>query len=152
MDLSGPHEATPQPGCRVGASIARYFMVISVKFASTATAPQHDISDNSIPEAELIPQAAEPQAAADEQEATQEREHTAEVEQPFTEDSPHDPPDDAAEGATKPLLYVALLERKSEAPEKLQGLLAHICASVPTMALYLDASCTESTRTWGRSF
>ena len=32
VDLSGPHEATPQPGQKVGSSPAHYFLVLTVKF------------------------------------------------------------------------------------------------------------------------
>ena len=31
LDLSGPHEATPQPGHKVGSSPAHYFLVLAVK-------------------------------------------------------------------------------------------------------------------------
>ena len=32
VDLSGPHEGTPQPGHRVGSSLAHYFLVLTVRF------------------------------------------------------------------------------------------------------------------------
>ena len=38
VDLSGPHEPTPKPGFRVGAAMAHYFLVVTVRLAVTPSA------------------------------------------------------------------------------------------------------------------
>ena len=69
-DLSGPHEATPVPGNKVGAAYAHYFLALSIKL-------------------------------------------------------PAEPPDDRANGENENMLvYVALLRKSSETPDKAMELLA----------------------------
>ena len=74
VDLSGPHEASPLPGHKVGAAYARYFLVLTIRL------PPGDPSAES--------------------EVLQEE--------------------------VKPLLYVALLSKKSEAPHKVMELLSQV--------------------------
>ena len=40
MDLSGPHEPSPQPGRKVGSALAHYFLVLSVRFAPAGKAKE----------------------------------------------------------------------------------------------------------------
>ena len=111
MDLSGPHEATPRPGARVGASNAHYFLVVTVKFSTTAqaaTAPETDVQE-------------------------------AGGAQQDSDSAPAAQPGVASEEMTCTLMYADLLEKKSETPVKLQGILAQIRSehgSMPSNLVY----------------
>ena len=134
-------------------------MVLSVNFAAPASDLTHIIYQNSSSqggEAEQIPLATAGHTtgslaadAEDEREAPPDDGNPApEVDTSF--DSPQDIPNDV-EAPLKPLLYVALLKRKSETPEKLQGLLSQIRAdhgSLPCCLVMLRLAC--SVPCWSR--
>ena len=100
VDLSGPHEGTPQPNQRIQSNQAHYFLVLSIKLGN--------------PKEEDSPQPEAPEGS------------------PQPEAPPDDPPEEVPalvqeevqEEFMKPILYVALLAKKSEAASKIQELLA----------------------------
>ena len=98
MDLSGPHEGSPQPGARVGSSQAHYFLVITVKFAD----------EKKEGEEQLPGEGQEVQDRGGAQEASQEE-------------------------PKKPILYAAIMEKKSDTAKKLQALLAQIRSEFGSM-------------------
>ena len=123
VDLSGPHEGTPQPGSRVGSSLAHYFLVITVKFAEEVDGEQpaggqnHDVqhggSDARVPDSE--------------------RKVAPHFVDPFAAGSDAPAPDSQQESWKKPILYAAIMEKKSDTPSKLQRLLAQIRSEHGTM-------------------
>ena len=98
MDLSGPHEGTPQPGQRIHSNQAHYFLVLTVKL-------EIDEPPGDPP--------AQPRAAEDEDE------HPP----PLHIDN-EDDGDAVPEKFLKPIIYEALLAKKSDAASKIQELLA----------------------------
>ena len=96
VDLSGPHEGTPQPGLRISSSQAHYFLVLTAKFGEAKT--------------------------------TEEPPPEAPPETPDTEDASKEDPPLEDEKWVSPILYAALLERKSDAPKRIQGILAQVRA------------------------
>ena len=68
MDLSGPHEATPMPGHRVGSNSGHYFLVLAVIFDEVGDhEPMQDVDAN----AEIHPNEAGDEAHQDNKEDTE---------------------------------------------------------------------------------
>ena len=104
VDLSGPHEGTPQPNQRIQSNQAHYFLVLSIKLGTPKEeeAPQPEVPEGS-PQPEAPPDDPPEEVPVLVQDEVQE-----EVQEEFM----------------KPILYVALLAKKSEAASKIQELLA----------------------------
>ena len=135
MDLSGPHEGTPQPGVRVGVSLAHYLLVVAVKFAEERRLDHTSVDDINV----------------------HAREHEHEDEQLQPQSPQDEEPQQVQELWKKGLIYAALLERKSETPKRLQGLLAQIRAehgSMPEKLVYrVHSDCgSEFTPTWRSTY
>ena len=110
VDLSGPHDPTPtpMPGHRLGKKFARYFLVLSIRPDSGHG--HHEVGCQTVEEAPVAVGAAgapgEP--AADGNAA------------------PPEQFDDASHDSRSPLIYVALLEKKSQATDGIMLLMARV--------------------------
>ena len=136
VDLSGPHEPTPMPGHRVGSKSAHYFLVVVVVFHDSDDGDKaQDEKDDEAPQEEIPFE----QDRADQEDLglAAEGDEVPQEEIPFDRDcADQEDPGLAAEPdepRAKPLLYAALLQRKSDAGAELQKLLAQIRAEHGTM-------------------
>ena len=143
LDLSGPHEATPMPGHRVGSTCAHYFMVLTVKF-NIGSVEDHNTkelkstdegSDGGLSAVAPDVGDSHTKEGRDEQEDAQYEPNPQSVE-PFAQGAD---PVEYVGPPVKALIYVALLQRKCDAAFELQRLLAQVRAehgSMPDRLVY----------------
>ena len=109
VDLSGPHLPTPQPGKRsIGSSPAYYFLVLTVKLAEEEAVQEGEAVEEEQPENGV---------AVEDQHILWEQPPELISEEPWV----------------KPILYAALLEKKSDATRAIQSVLAQAKAEIGTM-------------------